>query len=131
MVPVQVGNRIAYLVDASRADSMSQGINVRVIRSRRTKAIVRLIISPRELADGCVNEPSSSQDSRKSTKVEYLFCEQDAAAKGVAGSRTVVGHKPSHLYKPSFTHSKGSGCRQEGKRGVPTTTVIHPPVPEK
>src|SRR5690242_2304893 len=130
MVPVQVGNRIAYSVDPSRAAVMARGINVRVIRSRKTSSIVRLIIAPRELGDGCSDEPSSHQSSLKSTKIEYLFCKGESASKGIAGSRLITVHKPSYLFRPIPSLSS-SGYRREGKRnGEPTTTANNPPVPD-
>lgn len=120
MIPVQVGNRIVRTVDACQANAMARGTNVRVIRQRSTKAIVRLIIEPHAL-DYESPGSSFSQDSRTSTKREALFTASDAVPQGIGGQRVIYTHKPSFWFSPgALSGHPGSRGRAES---APTTTL--------
>jgi hypothetical protein len=110
-IPVQVGTRIVDLVDPARADAMSSGANVRVIRARGKGKIVRLIIKPHELV-GSAEEHVETSDSRSTTFRERLFTDHEPS--GDIRSPFVFQFKPSSTYR--------SSGRRVGSRRVPTTS---------
>lgn len=131
MIPVQVGTRITDMVDSARAASLARGSNVKAVRDRRTRSIVRLIITPLELGNGRADEPSGVADSRKTTFRERLFTDHEPdehmllsdgtrtlrkSTVPLAGTGFVFSFKHSSTYAPPRT----SG-RREGK-SAPTTT---------
>ena len=134
MIPVQVGTRIVDLVDPRRAASMASGENVRVVRDRRSKSIVRLILQP--MSDGRNQEASVGGNSCRAHKVEYLFQDgvEPSELNSVGGpaprcSTTIFALKPSFLFERSSSKSQKSmtsGRASDGLRAVPTTSAQKP-----
>lgn len=115
MIPVLVGNRIIDRVDAARADCLSHGANVKAIRAKGTRAIVRLIITPRELGDGRARERSESGNSRKATYIERLFTDHEPSGP-VAGYPFLFQLKSSTIFRD-----------RRAARRAPTTTSVPAP----
>jgi hypothetical protein len=130
MIPVQVGTRIVDLVSVAQASRISTGVNVKTVRDRRTKSIVRLIIKPHEAGNGRADEQGEHLDSRKTTYREPLFVDHEpdtymlmpdgAKSPRPARRAAVAGSSFVYQLKPSSSFLLASG-RREGT-SAPTTT---------